>query len=261
MTKFIFLFSAIFLMYACSTQANKHIDSSEKSENHTPILLPNVKQILVVRAENENAITAKMQLFRLNEKTLKWDFQSSEFPVTLGRTGLAWGKGVHPDVWNVGTLKKEGDGKAPQGFFPIMELFGYAEEGQLSFSPQMPYRQADAKMICVDDVKSKHYNRILDKFNNVEKDWDSHEDMLRKDNLYELGAVIDYNVSKKEVGAGSCVFLHIWRAADKATAGCTAGESAKMRQIFALLDKGNNPTLVQLTEENYRKAKVEFVLP
>lgn len=258
MTKLFLLFSSLFLLYACSTHAN---EQKTTDENQTPILLPSVKQILVVRAANENVINAKMQLFQLNEKTQKWDFQSSEIPVTLGRTGLAWGKGAHPDEWNVGTMKKEGDGKAPQGFFPIKELFGYAEEGKLSFSAKMPYRQADENMICVDDVNSRHYNQILDKFSKTEKDWNSHEDMLRKDNLYELGAIIDYNLSKTEKGAGSCVFLHIWRASDKPTAGCTAGEANKMLQIFSLLDKGNNPTLIQLTEENYKKAQKRFVLP
>lgn len=255
---FSFLISTLFLMFACSTQTN---DKTKTEENQKPILIPDVKQILVVKADNENVITAKMQLFQLNEKTQKWENQTAEMPVTLGRTGLAWGKGTHPDAWNVGTLKKEGDGKAPQGFFSILELFGYNAKEKLSFSPKMPYRIADANLICVDDANSKHYNEILSKTAKTEIDWHSHEDMLRKDNLYELGAVIDYNISYKKIGNGSCVFLHIWRAADKATAGCTAGDASKMKEIFSLLDKKNNPTLVQLTTENYNKAKKEFILP
>jgi len=50
----------------------------------------------------------------------------------------------------------------------------------------------------------------------------SHEDMLRPDDLYRYVLIIGYNTPKPVPGAGSCIFLHVWRGKDSSTAGCTA---------------------------------------
>ena len=51
------------------------------------------------------------------------------------------------------------------------------------------------------------------------------------------------------------VFLHIWRAADKPTAGCTAMTSANAKAIFSQLDASKKPLLIQMTNENYENIK------
>ncbi|MFN0202024.1 MAG: L,D-transpeptidase [Bacteroidia bacterium] len=249
-----YLFACVLLfIFACNKQ-------KQKGELTLPA---NSQQVLLVIAENDTTIRGEAQLFQWENKQYRWLAQSEKTAITLGRTGLAWGRGVHDAKWVKGQTKKEGDGKAPMGFFPITELFGYAEKSTLPFQTKMPYIQATKSLICVDDVNSRHYNQIFDAADDRKReiDWKSKEDMLRKDKLYELGAVIDYNVSNTTKGEGSCVFLHIWRSPSSPTAGCTAGDLQAMQTIFSKLNPEKKPLLVQLTRAEYEEIKELVRLP
>src|SRR5688572_9491946 len=52
-----------------------------------------------------------------------WHFVD-EMPVTVGRSGAAWGLGLHAKPSH-GPVKREGDGRAPAGVFDIGIAFGY----------------------------------------------------------------------------------------------------------------------------------------
>src|SRR5262249_31007616 len=55
-----------------------------------------------------------------------WKPAGEAVTASLGKSGLAWGRGLHPeDV--VGTKKKEGDGKSPAGIFELRLATGYAK--------------------------------------------------------------------------------------------------------------------------------------
>lgn len=241
-------------MASCQNGNEKQIQNEAKAETNEQ--MPSfsetfhTEQIVLVIAPNETSITAEMQLLNWDKSQNKWIKAVPAFPVTLGRTGMSWGKGLHPSEWNMAPMKKEGDGKAPQGIFGISSFFGYKAQNELPFEPKLPYLQAKNNTFCVDDVNSSFYNKITD---DSKKDWNSAENMLRTDNLYELGAVVDYNTQNIEKGAGSCVFIHIWRAADKATAGCTAMQKDKIIAVFSQLDAKNHPVLVQMTQANAQK--------
>lgn len=253
MQKIVLLFSSFLCFFACKTET--------KIEDNTKIAIISdnkpsfseqftTEQVLLVIAPDESSIHAQMQFLEWDKDKKEWKKEIAAFPVTLGRTGLAWGKGLQPLEWNLAPLKKEGDGKAPQGIFPITSLFGYKAETDLAFTPQISYIQANNNLFCVDDVNSAFYNQLTDLKN---KDWNSAETMLRNDNLYELGAVVAYNTQKPEKGDGSCVFIHIWRAADKATAGCTAMKKENIVNIFSKLAANKHPMLVQMTQKNAEK--------
>jgi D-alanyl-D-alanine dipeptidase len=210
------------------------------------------KQVLLVTSIDEQAIQGKIRLLQWDEAAQKWQQELGETPVTLGRTGLAWAKGHHPASWNNGIMKKEGDGKSPQGIFAVTSFFGYKPEKEVGFVSQLPYKMCGKNDVCVDDVNSSSYNRLNVK-NGVIMDWKSAEDMLRTDSQYALGAMLDYNSNPVVKGEGSCVFIHIWRAADKPTAGCTALPANEILPFFAKLSAAQNPLLVQMTEANMRK--------
>lgn len=121
--------------------------------------------------------------------------------------------------------KREGDGKTPFGIYEITTLFGYGDN-----DVDMPYIKADENVICVDDVASENYNRIVDR-RDIKTDYSSFEDMKRNDAQYEYGAVIAYNETGVK-GAGSCIFIHVEKQPNSPTAGCVSLKIDDMKRLF-----------------------------
>jgi L,D-peptidoglycan transpeptidase YkuD (ErfK/YbiS/YcfS/YnhG family) len=176
---------------------------------------------------------------------------------SLGRSGLAWGRGRHPPGL-AGPEKREGDGKSPAGVFDLRLVTGYAKAE--SPGTRMPYREATATLRCVDDARSVHYNRLADEATE-KKDWSSAEDMRRKDDLYRLVVWVGHNDAPVVPGGGSCIFLHLRSGPDATTSGCTAFEPEPMERLLRWLDPASRPVLVQLPEAEYRARAAGWGLP
>jgi len=186
-----------------------------------------------------------------------WKPADEPFPASLGSAGMAWGRGLHPeDV--VGTRKKEGDNKSPAGIFELRLATGYAKT--VLPGSRLPYREATETLRCVDDVKSRYYNKLVDEAA-VVKDWSSAEDMRRKDALYRLLVWVGHNDAPVEPGSGSCIFLHLRTSASATTMGCTAFDDAPMERLLRWLDPGARPVLVQLPQGTLRALATEWGLP
>lgn len=186
------------------------------------------RQVLVVKPlENSKA----MLYFYENGQKIY------EFDANIGRNGVALEGG-----------KREGDGKTPSGIFQISTLFAYGD-----MQVDMPLIKSGQNTICIDDIKSKNYNKIVDS-NNTIKDWDSFEFMKREDGQYLYGAVIDYNHAGM-AGLGSCIFIHIKKSEASPTAGCVALTKKDMETLFFRFSKSKNPTIA-ITENDEEFAKV-----
>lgn len=215
------------------------------------------RQVLLVTSESWDATTGQLQLFERESLGTPWTPVGKTIPVSLGRTGMAWGIGLHTAPRSAVPDKREGDGKAPAGVFSISSAFGSSDSGA---TQAFPYIRIASGLECVDDPLSSKYNRILDASAHP-KDWNSSETMLRPDGLYAAGAVVEHNGDPVSPGKGSCIFLHIWRGPDKPTAGCTAMEEGALRSLLSRLDSGRKPLLVQLPRAEYQKLKKEWGLP
>lgn len=215
------------------------------------------RQALVVTSESWEATTGQLQLFERESLSSAWIPVGKSIPVSLGRTGMAWGIGLHTAPRSSAPEKREGDGKAPAGIFSISSAFGYADNDSIR---AFPYLKIASGLECVDDPLSSSYNRILDASTHP-KDWNSSETMLRQDGLYAAGAVVEHNGDPVSAGKGSCIFLHIWRGPDKPTAGCTAMEEGALRRLLSRLDAGRKPLLVQLPRAEYQKLKKVWGVP
>ncbi|MBL8420368.1 MAG: hypothetical protein JNK92_06990 [Dechloromonas sp.] len=183
-------------------------------------------------------------------------------PVTLGRAGLAWGRGrgLHPAM--LGRQKREGDVRTPAVVFAITALFGIASLGSpFARAAKLPYLCATRDLKCIDDPGSAHYNRVVDQSAVAQPDWTSCEDMLRCDQRYAVGAVIAHNCERPVPGSGSCIFLHVWEAPGVPTAGCTAMALADMSEIAGWLDGAASPVLVQLPQAEYESLREAWGLP
>ena len=129
------------------------------------------KQILVVKTANVDVIQGSLRVYEWDEKVEKWQPLTDDIAIVVGGKGLAWGAGLQDPSFNQPPLKKESDKKSPAGIFYLSTLFGYAPQKTLG-SLKMPYFQADSSIFCVDDGRSKYYNRIVDA-DTLKKDWQS----------------------------------------------------------------------------------------
>lgn len=226
-------------------------------------------QLLLVLSEDWNATSGELRAFERDGAGWKpaagplGGPVAGPVPVSLGRTGLAWGAGLHgpapAGAASVGEgAKREGDGKAPAGMFALGE--GFAYEPEEAGAAKLPILKADADLLCVDDVKSRHYNALVRK-SATPADWDSAEDMRRNDGQYRYGALVRHNMDPVRAGGGSCIFLHVWRQPGAPTAGCTAMDQQRMLGLLRWLDAGKSPVLVQLPVEEYRRLRAGWGLP
>lgn len=220
-----------------------------------PIAL--ARQLVVVTTPDWDSVDGYLQLYE--RRSNQWRPAGEKIRIVVGRAGMAWGRGLHGDAPAEGPVKKEGDGKSPAGIFSFSRAFGYAAKSEMA-GIRLPYVQATGSLECVDDVKSRYYNRVLDRRRVKSPDWQSSEQMRRRDEQYRLGVIVDHNADGK-AGCGSCIFLHIWSGQGKGTAGCTGMEPASMRQVAFWLDPAKKPVLVQLPAPEYEKLKSAWKLP
>lgn len=225
--------------------------------------LDEARQLMVVITPGWNSVKGVLQRFQRHETDERWTAVGKPFPIVVGKSGLAWGDGlVSLQRLGAGTddpLKREGDAKAPAGVFSLGTAFGYASQRPV-FS-RMPYLRLTPSMECVDNVKSPYYNRIVDRQRIGSPDWSSSEHMRRPDDLYRLGVYVEHNAKPVKPGDGSCIFLHIWSAADQGTVGCTAMAKENVELLLEWLDPAASPLLVQLPHDQYERVRKDLALP
>ena len=225
---------------------------------HNP--LAGAGQIVLVVSKTETASSA--MLYTYSRDSGNWRFHFS-CPAVIGKNGMAWGRGLHRDKARLEDepVKVEGDSKSPQGVFELLGAYGYLPPSMIRI--RFPYTQITPDMICIDDARSEYYNMIV---NAKEKglntdDLPSHKDMLRDDGLYKYAVFVGHNTGRTEKGAGSCIFLHLWKDPLSFTAGCTAMSEESILRLLGWLDTDRYPCLVQLTRKSYRRLKEEWGLP
>ena len=110
------------------------------------------------------------------------------------------------------------------------------------------------------EIPTAHYNTLVDRASVPRVDWNSAEHM-REVRQYELGVIVGYNAGPPATGRGSCIFLHVWTGPQSHTAGCTAFDGAKLRDVTRWLDPKKRPLLVQLTAKDYANLRIRWRLP
>jgi L,D-peptidoglycan transpeptidase YkuD (ErfK/YbiS/YcfS/YnhG family) len=186
---------------------------------------------------------------------------SSAVPALVGRSGLAWGRGVHAvPKGSTAPRKVERDGKAPAGVFAIGKVFGY--EARLPGGSDYPYRQVTVWDAWVDDSKNPHYNRHVVVEPGKVPPWFDKQKMRHGDFAYHWLLEVRHNADPKPVpGAGSAIFFHIRRGEDRATAGCTTMERGNLEAILKWLRVKGRPHYVLLPRAEYEQLKGSWKLP
>ena len=141
-----------------------------------------------------------MQIILKNKDTLLFD--EFEFKCVIGKKGLT-------------KKKKEGDMKTPKGIYSLGDLY-FRKDKIPNPETQLKKFPINKNMCWCDDPISKYYNKLT----NIKKKV-HHEKMFRKDNIYDLLIVINYNTKKIVKNKGSAIFLHLTNNYKK-TQGCIA---------------------------------------
>jgi len=214
------------------------------------------RELIVVRSANWQSTTGTLERFE-REPGGAWQRVADPVLVNLGRHGMAWGRGLHTTP-SAGPLKRERDGRSPAGVFSLGSAFGAAAEPPEGAKP-FPYLQIRKGVACVEETRSKFYNRIVDA--SGEKVWERRSDMLRPDGLFRWGVVVEQNAPDTVAGAGSCVFLHIWRGPKEPTSGCTALAPDRLEDVLRWLQADKHPLLAQLPDPVYEGVRESWGLP
>ena len=199
-------------------------------------------QVVLVTAADWTAAAATVQRFERAGPGAEWTAVGKALPARIGEHGLAWGSGLHA-VPRGAARKQEGDRRAPAGVFRVTGAFGTAEKtGGL----RLPVTVLTPTLEAVDDPASRHYNRIVDRARIARPDWRSSEQMSAIPD-YALGLVVAHN-PQRVPGAGSCIFLHLWKPRRTGTAGCTVLRERDLATLARWLDAAREPVLVQLPQ-------------
>lgn len=216
------------------------------------------RQCLVVIAQDWDSQTGTLRAFERRGSRENWEMRGRVVPVVLGKKGLAWGVGLLGEH-GPGPRKVEGDNRVPAGIFRVGPAFGYAPAHAARWI-KLKYTPLTEQTEGVDDVRSRYYNRLVERSKVHQVDWGSSEQMRRKDNLYKWGLVVGHNPAAIP-GAGSCIFLHIWKNPHFATTGCTAMPERDLVDLLRWLDPAAHPVLIQMPLAEFAGLRARYALP
>jgi D-alanyl-D-alanine dipeptidase len=224
-----------------------------------PRELDGSRQCIVVLTDNWTSTTGTLHAFERDEATAVWKERGPGVAVVLGKKGLGQGRGFVSLDFKGAPKKQEGDNRAPAGIFHLSSAFGYAPRHAAAWI-KLPYLASTAQTEGVDDPQSRYYNKLVDRSKVAQVDWRSSEKMRRDDVLYKWGVFVDHNPAAIP-GAGSCIFLHIWRNSSAPTVGCTAMPESDLVRLLRWLDPAHHPILVQMPRADYPAVQAKYGLP
>jgi len=145
-------------------------------------------------------------------------YKKLKFRCTLGKAGIK---------------KKimEGDNITPKGIFKIIKIY-YRPDKIKEIKTLIKKIKIKKNMGWCDDIKSRFYNQQIKLPAKC-----SHEKLYRNDNLYDLIAVLNYNIDPIIKNKGSAIFLHIAKNSYQETKGCIALKKKHLIEIISKIKK------------------------
>ena len=131
----------------------------------------------------------------------------------------------------ISSRKLEGDKKTPKGEFKLKYIL-YRKDRIFDLKTKLKKIIIKKKMGWCDDPRSRNYNKII---NHPSKY--SYENLWRKDNIYDVIIVIDYNLNPVIKNKGSAIFLHIAKRKYQTTNGCIALNKSNIKLIACEINK------------------------
>jgi L,D-peptidoglycan transpeptidase YkuD (ErfK/YbiS/YcfS/YnhG family) len=216
------------------------------------------RQLVVATTDSWDSMHAHLRFFTSGSDGV-WTSASDLIPVLVGKSGLAWGRGLNPS--QNGRQKTEGDHRAPAGRFRIGFGIGYAAQLPIG-SHGLEYHQVTNRTAWVGDPKLPDYNHRVELLpGQAEPTWFQKERERLGDTAYAWKILIEHNYPTAIPGAGSAIFFHIRRGENIPSAGCTTLPEDKMVELVKWLNPKLQPEYVLLPQAEYLRFWQEWKLP
>jgi L,D-peptidoglycan transpeptidase YkuD (ErfK/YbiS/YcfS/YnhG family) len=146
------------------------------------------------------------------------EYKNLKFRCALGKAGIK--KKI-----------KEGDNITPKGTYRILSIY-YRKDRIKKIKCTIKKIKITRKIGWCDDSKSKNYNKQIKLPSKY-----SHEILYRRDNIYDIICVINFNTNPILKGKGSAIFLHVAKKKYQKTKGCIALKKNNLIQLLSMINK------------------------
>ena len=134
--------------------------------------------------------------------------------------------------------EREGDFITPKGKFKLIKIY-YRSDRIKKINSTLKKIKIKKNMGWCDDVSSNYYNKQIKINKKI-----SHESLHRKDNVYDIIVVLNYNLNPIIKGKGSAIFLHVAKKNYNKTQGCIA---LKKNELLSLISKIKKNTQIRIS--------------
>ncbi len=140
----------------------------------------------------------------------------------------------------IGLKKKEGDFVTPIGQYKIKYIL-YRKDRIKKIKSKLKKIIIKKDMGWCNDPKSSKYNKLVDLPFNY-----SYEKLFKRENMYDIILVLNYNMNPVKKNKGSAIFIHIAKKNYKKTLGCIA---IKRTDLLKILKKIKINTKVKIERQ------------
>ena len=141
--------------------------------------------------------------------------------------------------------RKEGDLITPKGKYKIKYIL-YRKDRIKRIQSKIKKIAITKRMGWCDDPKSKDYNKLIKLPSSY-----NYEKLYRKENIYDLILVLNFNMQPIVKKKGSAIFIHKARRNYKKTKGCVAINKIQLLKIIKNL-KNNTKVLIENQKQSFQ---------
>ena len=152
------------------------------------------------------------------------EYKNFKFRCAVGKAGVK-------------TKIKEGDNITPKGTYKILNIY-YRKDRLKKITSSIKKIKINKNMGWCDDTRSINYNKQIKLPSKL-----SHEILYRKDNIYDIICVINYNINPTLKNKGSAIFLHIAKKNYQRTKGCIALKKNHLIKLIKTIKKNTKVTI------------------
>jgi L,D-peptidoglycan transpeptidase YkuD (ErfK/YbiS/YcfS/YnhG family) len=152
-------------------------------------------------------------------------FKNLKFRCSLGKNGVT-------------KNKVEGDKCTPSGIYKLKQVF-YRADRIKKITTNLKKIKIKKNMGWCDDSSSKKYNHLIKIPNKF-----SHEKLYRKDHIYDIIVVLNYNMNPVIKKKGSAIFVHIAKKNYSKTLGCIGLKKNDLLEILNKVKKNNKIKII-----------------